>query len=36
MLPIQIGDVAQLVRASPCHGEGYGFESRRPRRLFTK
>ena len=23
------GIVAQLVRASPCHGEGRGFESRR-------
>jgi hypothetical protein len=26
-----IGDVAQLVRALPCHGRGRGFEPRRPR-----
>ena len=25
------GDVAQLVRALPCHGRGRGFEPRRPR-----
>ena len=23
-------DVAQLARASPCHGEGRGFDSRHP------
>jgi hypothetical protein len=27
----QPGDVAQLVRALPCHGRGRGFEPRRPR-----
>jgi len=27
----QSGDVAQLVRALPCHGRGRGFEPRRPR-----
>ena len=26
-----VGDVAQLVRALPCHGRGRGFEPRRPR-----
>lgn len=26
-----VGAVAQLVRVSPCHGEGRGFESRQPR-----
>src|ERR1700730_6569368 len=26
-----LGDVAQLVRALPCHGRGRGFEPRRPR-----
>ena len=26
-----LGPVAQLVSASPCHGEGRGFESRRGR-----
>ncbi len=29
--PVQSGDVAQLVRALPCHGRGRGFEPRRPR-----
>ena len=28
------GDVAQLVRALPCHGRGRGFEPRRPRHRF--
>ncbi len=28
---IHSGDVAQLVRALPCHGRGRGFEPRRPR-----
>ena len=27
------GVVAQLVRASPCHGEGRGSEPRQPRKL---
>ncbi len=27
----EVGDVAQLVRALPCHGRGRGFEPRRPR-----
>ena len=27
------GAVAQLVRASVCHAEGHGFESRQPRQL---
>ena len=27
----EAGDVAQLVRALPCHGRGRGFEPRRPR-----
>ena len=27
------GDVAQLVRALPCHGRGRGFEPRRPRQI---
>src|SRR5438067_4654327 len=27
------GGVDQLVRSSPCHGEGCGFESRRSRQL---
>jgi hypothetical protein len=27
----RVGDVAQLVRALPCHGRGRGFEPRRPR-----
>ena len=30
------GDVAQLVRALPCHGRGRGFEPRRPRHTFQK
>ena len=29
-----LGDVAQLVRALPCHGRGRGFEPRRPRHTF--
>ena len=29
-----LGGVAQLVRALPCHGRGYGFESRHSRHLF--
>jgi hypothetical protein len=28
------GGVAQLVRALPCHGRGYGFEPRRSRHSF--
>ena len=28
------GGVAQLVRALPCHGRGYGFESRRSRHFL--
>jgi hypothetical protein len=32
----QSGDVAQLVRALPCHGRGRGFEPRRPRHSFQK
>src|SRR5277367_5591692 len=31
LLKFQSGDVAQLVRALPCHGRGRGFEPRRPR-----
>lgn len=27
-----LAGVAQLVRALPCHGRGYGFESRRSRK----
>src|ERR1700761_8607233 len=30
------GGVAQLVRASACHAEGRGFESRRSRQKFRK
>ena len=30
-IPDVLGDVAQLVRALPCHGRGRGFEPRRPR-----
>ena len=33
---MQSGDVAQLVRALPCHGRGRGFEPRRPRHTFQK
>ena len=29
-----LGDVAQLVRALPCHGRGRGFEPRRPRQIL--
>ena len=29
-----VGGVAQLVRALPCHGRGYGFEPRRSRHSF--
>src|SRR5436190_9873460 len=32
-LPAHCGGVAQLVRALPCHGRGYGFEPRRSRHL---
>jgi hypothetical protein len=32
----QKGDVAQLVRALPCHGRGRGFEPRRPRHSFQR
>src|SRR6266700_8280380 len=32
--PTHFGDVAQLVRALPCHGRGRGFEPRRPRHTF--
>ena len=31
-----LGDVAQLVRALPCHGRGRGFEPRRPRHTFQR
>jgi hypothetical protein len=30
-IQVKPGDVAQLVRALPCHGRGRGFEPRRPR-----
>src|SRR6202453_453724 len=33
---MQLGDVAQLVRALPCHGRGRGFEPRRPRHTFQR
>ncbi len=33
---MHLGDVAQLVRALPCHGRGRGFEPRRPRHSFQK
>jgi hypothetical protein len=32
---IKCAEVAQLVRASPCHGEGRGFEPRLSRHLFV-
>ena len=35
LLKIFFGPVAQLVRASPCHGEGREFESR-PVRSYKK
>jgi hypothetical protein len=31
-----LGDVAQLVRALPCHGRGRGFEPRRPRHKLLR
>ncbi len=31
----KIAAVAQLVRASPCHGEGHRFESGQPRSMST-
>jgi hypothetical protein len=35
MLSIPLrGGVAQLVRALPCHGRGYGFEPRHSRHVF--
>ena len=34
LLHDNLGDVAQLVRALPCHGRGRGFEPRRPRHTF--
>src|SRR5437899_1412561 len=33
---VPCGGVAQLVRALPCHGRGYGFEPRRSRQLFRR
>ena len=33
-LAIRNGLVVQLVRMSPCHGEGRGFESRPDRKLL--
>ena len=32
--PSEGGGVAQLVRALPCHGRGYGFEPRHSRHYF--
>ena len=32
----EAGDVAQLVRALPCHGRGRGFEPRRPRHKSSR
>ena len=32
----KVGGVAQLVRALPCHGRGYGFEPRRFRHLLDR
>jgi hypothetical protein len=34
LLTSNLGVLAQLVRASPCHGEGCGFESRKLRIYF--
>ena len=34
--PPYFGAVAQLVRASPCHGEGCGFEPRQLRHFILK
>ena len=33
---IKCAEVAQLVRASPCHGEGRGFEPRLSRHLNSQ
>ena len=33
---IKCAEVAQLVRASPCHGEGRGFEPRLSRHLMDE
>jgi hypothetical protein len=33
---IKCAEVAQLVRASPCHGEGRGFEPRLSRHLLQE
>ncbi len=30
IVPLLHADVAQLARASPCHGEGRGFDPRHP------
>jgi hypothetical protein len=34
-LNLSCGGVAQLVRASACHAEGHGFESRHSRQVET-
>ena len=36
MCGFNIGPVAQLVRAPPCHGGGRGFESLLGRKVFYK